>query len=262
METEGKIYEPVLWPYRLLGNALIMALIWLLTVTTVTIRHNLVGRQIDSLLSEIYEQTANIGWGLEDVTLEGRQRTTVAEVLQAIGVERGDNILQIDLVELKNQIKMLPWVKSVSISRRYFPNVLHIFIKEKQVRSIWQYKNEFYPIDEDGEIIATDYVPPQGVLQIIGEDAPAHINELLRVVENDKELFSRLKAANFISKRRWNLIFDDVEQGIVVKMPEKDVAEAWQKLVKLDKTKGILKRKLTFIDLRLKNKIIVKIKNN
>ena len=37
--------------------------------------------------------------------------------------------------------------------------------------------------------------------------------------------------------------------------------EAWKKLVKLDKTRGILKRKLTFIDLRLKNKVIVKISN-
>jgi cell division protein FtsQ len=262
METEGKIYEPVVWPYRLLGNAIIIALIWLLTFAVITVRHNLVGQQIDSLLSEIYEQTASVGWGLDDVTLEGRNKTTLAEVLQAIDVKRGDNILQIDLAELKNKINMLPWVKNVSISRHYFPNVLHIYIQEKKVRSIWQYKNEFYPIDEDGEVIAAEYVPPQGVLQIIGEDAPLHINKLLRIIEKDKELFLRLKAANFISKRRWDLIFDDVENGIMVKMPEKDVEEAWHKLVKLDKTKGILKRKLTFIDLRLKNKVIVKIKNN
>ncbi len=262
MVIEGKIYEPVLWPYRLLGNVLILGLIWLMTMGIITVRHNLVGRQIDSLLSEIYEQTAHAGWGLDDVTLEGRDKTTLAEVLQAIGVKRGDNILQIDLAEIKKQVKMLPWVKNVSVSRHYFPNILHICISEKQVRSIWQYKNEFYPIDEDGEIIPADYVPPQGVLQIIGEDAPAHINELLHIVSKDKELFARLKAANFISKRRWNLIFDDVEQGVVVKMPEQDVADAWHKLVKLDKTKGILKRKLTFIDLRLKNKVIVKIKNN
>ena len=45
-------------------------------------------------------------------------------------------------------------------------------------------------------------------------------------------------------------------------MPEENVAEAWKKLVKLDKTKGILKRKLTFIDLRLKNKVVVKINND
>ena len=44
-------------------------------------------------------------------------------------------------------------------------------------------------------------------------------------------------------------------------MPEENFADAWKKLVKLDKTRGILKRKLTFIDLRLKNKVIVRINN-
>ena len=55
------------------------------------------------------------------------------------------------------------------------------------------------------------------------------------------------------------MIFDDVENGIMVKMPEDDLAEAWKKLIKMDKTKGILKRKLTFIDLRLKNRVVVRL---
>ena len=83
----------------------------------------------------------------------------------------------------------------------------------------------------------------------------------VKIIEKDAELFSRVKVANFVSKRRWNLIFDDVLNGITVKLPEEDVDTAWKKLVKLDKTRGILKRKLTFIDLRLKNKVIVKISN-
>ena len=101
----------------------------------------------------------------------------------------------------------------------------------------------------------------KNILQIVGEDAPEHINALLKIIEKDKDLFSRVKVANFISKRRWNLTFDDVLDGITVKLPEDDVEDAWKKLVKLDKTRGILKRKLTFIDLRLKNKVIVKISN-
>ena len=52
---------------------------------------------------------------------------------------------------------------------------------------------------------------------------------------------------------------DDIENGITVKLPEENVEHAWKKLVKLDQTQGILKRKLTFIDLRLKNKVIVKL---
>ena len=123
-------------------------------------------------------------------------------------------------------------------------------------------RNEFYPIDEDGKIIETEFVLQKNILQIVGQGAPEHINSLLKIIEKDKELFSRVKVANFISGRRWNLVFDDVLHGITVKLPEDDVETAWKKLVKLDKTRGILKRKLTFIDLRLKNKVIVKISND
>ncbi|MBQ8672358.1 MAG: FtsQ-type POTRA domain-containing protein [Alphaproteobacteria bacterium] len=259
MEAESKIYENVVWPYRLVGNLLLICAIWVVTVCVITVRHNLVGKQIDSLLADVYNKSATIGWGLDDITLEGRQKTSVTDVMQVVELQRGDNILEINLQEVRDRIKSLPWVKDVTVIRRYFPNIIHISIKEKTVKSIWQYKNEFYPIDEDGQIIETEYVPQKNILQIIGEGAPENLNNLLQIIEPDKELFSRLKAANFISKRRWNLIFDDVEHGITVKLPEEDVAAAWKKLVKLDKTRGILKRKLTFIDLRLKNKVVVRL---
>lgn len=255
--ADNKVCEVVLWPYRLLGNLLLLGSVWMLTLGVITVRHNLVGRQIDSLLSEFYQKTAIAGWGLDDVILEGRVKTSKESVSEAVGLKRGDNILEIDLQAVCDKVKQLPWVKEAAVSRRYFPNVVHISIKEKEVKSIWQYKNEFYPIDEDGGIIETEYVPQKNILQIIGAGAPEHFNELLKVVSKDKELYGRLRAANFISGRRWNLIFDDVERGVTVKMPEEDFAGAWKKLVKLDKTKGILKRKLTFIDLRLKNKVIV-----
>ena len=258
---ENKIYAPVMWPYRLLGNMILVGFIWMLTFGVITIRHNLVSKHIDSLLTEIYNKTATAGWGLDDVTLEGREKTSKDDVLHVIGLKRGDNILEIDLKAVCEKVKTLPWVKEASVSRRYFPNVIHISIREKKVKSIWQYQNEFYPIDEDGKIIETEYVLQKNILQIVGQGAPEHINSLLNIIENDKELFARVKVANFISGRRWNLIFDDVLNGITVKLPEEDVADAWKKLVKLDKTRGILKRKLTFIDLRLKNKVIVKISN-
>lgn len=259
MKVDNRIYAPILWPYRFLGNMLLLSIIGAAASGVVTIRHNLVSKHIDSLMTELYQTTADRGWGIDDITIEGRNKTSKEDILHVMNLNRGDNILEVDLKALGEKIKTLPWVKEVSISRNYFPNVLHIGITEKSVKSIWQYKNEFYPIDEDGKIIETEYVPQKGLLLIVGEGAPENINALSEILKSDNELFLRVKAANFISKRRWDLIFDDVEKGITVKLPQEDVKEAWEKLVKLNKTKGILKRKLTFIDLRLKNKVIVKI---
>ena len=62
--TNNKIYAPALWPYRLLGNLLLIGGIWLITFGVITIRHNLVSKHIDSLMTELYNKTATVGWGL------------------------------------------------------------------------------------------------------------------------------------------------------------------------------------------------------
>ena len=54
-------------------------------------------------------------------------------------------------------------------------------------------------------------------------------------------------------------MLDDIENGITIKLPEQNIDQAWKKLLKLNTTQGLLKRKLTIIDLRFPNKVIVKL---
>ena len=97
---------------------------------------------------------------------------------------------------------------------------------------------------------------------IIGAGAPENIKDLMLSIQDDEEIFKRIKVANFISKRRWNIILDDIENGITIKLPEDNIREAWQNLLYLNKTRGLLKRKLTIIDLRLENKVIVRLQQS
>ena len=138
---------------------------------------------------------------------------------------------------------------------------MHIDIEERQVKAIWQINENFYPLDEDGKVIGADYQITEPILLIVGAGAPENFKNLLAALKDgDKDYIERVKVANFISGRRWNLILDDIHNGVTVKLPEDDIAKAWKKLVKLDETKGIFKRKLTIIDLRLPNKIVVKLR--
>ena len=96
---------------------------------------------------------------------------------------------------------------------------------------------------------------------IVGAGAPENFKNLTEALKDeDANYISRVKVANYISGRRWNLILDDIRNGITIKLPEENIAQAWKKLAKLDKTKGIFKRKLTIIDLRLPDKIVVKLR--
>ena len=146
--------------------------------------------------------------------------------------------------------------------KSFLPNVVMVYIQEKEVQSLWQISEQFHPIDKEGRVIEADYVPDKPILLIVGNGAPENINSLLNIIKKDKKIFERVKVANYISQRRWNLVLDDVRDGITIKLPETDVEEAWKKLIKLNTTKGILKRKLTIIDLRFKGRTGIKLRKN
>lgn len=251
------------WPYRVLGNIVFLGIIALLSLIILTLKNDLVEKRIAEFKTDFFEITKKNGWGLDDVVISGRNRSTKEEILKVLNLNRGDNVLEINLYDLKNKVETLPWVRNAVVKRSFFPNVISVEIEEKQVSAIWQYKENFYPVDFDGKVINADFRTQEPVLLIVGEGAPENVTALLNAINDGGDaVLKRIKVANFISKRRWNLILDDIKDGITIKMPEDDVEKAWKKLLKLNTTKGILKRKLTIIDLRLKDKVVVKLKKS
>lgn len=257
-----QIWLPQVWAYRIIGNLLILGCIFTIAFAIFTIKSNLIGKQLGTLSNQFYTFSGNLGFNINDIVISGRYHTNKTDILKAIGIDRGYNIMQLDLEYLKEQIETLPWIRKASLKRSYFPNILQIDLQEREVKSIWQFENNFYPIDSEGNIIDSEYIPTTPLLLIVGAGAPENIKDLMQSIQDDPEVFARIKVANFISKRRWNIILDDIEKGITVKLPEDNIKEAWQKLLKLNKSVGLLKRKLTVIDLRLAGKVIVKLQQS
>ena len=259
---DNKVYLPQEWSQRLLGSLFVLAIIGVLASFVVTVKERLVSKELETLKQEFYKYTDKLGFTIDEIVVQGRLRTDKIKLANTIGLGRKDNIFEVNVYDLQKRLQQLPWVRSVSVRKTYLPNVLNIALEEKQVQSLWQISEKFYPIDEDGKVIEADYIPDKPILLIVGAGAPENINSLLKIIKKENAIFKRVKVANFISTRRWNLVLDDVRDGITIKLPEQNVEEAWKKLIKLNTTKGILKRKLTIIDLRFKGKIGVKLRKS
>lgn len=258
--ADNKVYLPRQWPQRLLGSLFVLALMAAAASVTVTIKESLVSKQFESWQQDFYDFTDKLGFTVDEIVVQGRRRTSKQELMQAIAVSREDNIFEVDVYALQQRLEQLPWVRKAAVKKTFLPNVINITLQEKKVQSLWQISEKFHPIDEDGKVIEADYVPDKPLLLIVGAGAPENINSLLKIIQQDKGIYQRVKVANFISKRRWNLVLDDIRDGITIKLPEEDVERAWKKLIKLNTTKGILKRKLTILDLRFKGKIGIKLR--
>lgn len=257
LQALNRVYPPREAPYRFAGNLLILLLIAATAMIIITVRDNLIDKKIDTLMDQLFTYTAENGWAVNDVLIEGRSKTSRTELINTINITREDNILKIDLKELKQKIEQLPWVESADIRRSFFPHILHIHLHEKEVLALWQSGSRFYPVDYHGKLINAEFTPHKPLLVIVGRKAPEKIIQLLQMTSSQPDLHQRIKAAVLYSGRRWDIIFDDLENGITVKLPEENMEMAWKKFIKINNQHGLLKRKLTFIDLRYKNKLTV-----
>lgn len=249
------------WPWRLAGSLAVLLFIAFWAGLALTLKNDWVNKKIDGWKSEFYDWAAAQGFVLDDVVISGRDKTSKEEINALLQLKRGDNILKIDVYDIKQKLEQLPWVREAVVHKRFFPNILHIEVREKEVKAIWQINEKFYPLDADGKVIEAEYHISEPILLIVGAGAPENFKNLMEALKDEKyDYLEKVKVANFISGRRWNLILNDIREGITVKLPEENIGEAWKKLLKLNETKGIFKRKLTIIDLRLPHKIVVKLR--
>ena len=86
--------------------------------------------------------------------------------------------------------------------------------------------------------------------KLIGPGAPDATAELVDAVAAHRAVSARVKAFEFQSDRRWNLILDD---GVVVKLPETGWQPQIDALEHLIVDEGILEHNVTEIDLRSPN---------
>ena len=76
------------------------------------------------------------------------------------------------------------------------------------------------------------------------------------MISSDVELSKRVTAATRVGMRRWNILIDG---RIDILLPEGDFKLAWEKLVRLQKIRNILDRKISMIDFRDKDRLIIRL---
>lgn len=262
-ENNKIIKTPTVWSARLRFTLMLMIFVAGIASGIYILKHNVISLQMQMFQDYVTDFFGRKGFALQDILISGHKRTTLEEINQALAIKRGDNFIKLNAAQIRQKLEELPWVRDVIVKKSFLPNIIQIKITEREVLALWQLNRQFYPVDFDGYVIEAEYKSMQPKLLIIGEEAPEHIMDLLQTLDKiDKDYVPRLRVANYISKRRWNITFDDIKNGITVKLPQENFAEALKKLINLDKTSSILKRKLTIIDLRLADKITVKIRKS
>jgi cell division protein FtsQ len=199
--------------------------------------------------------TAESGLALREVRVDGRGETAIADILSAVGANRGDPILGIDIAAVRQRLEDLPWIVSASVERR-FPDRLVISVKEAAPMALWQRKQKLYLVSKNGDVIETANLAKYAkLLIIVGDEAPKKAQALFDMLDKEPDLRSHVTAAVLVGNRRWNIRMDN---DIDVKLPEEGAADAWQRFASLNRQNDLLDKDILAIDLRVPNRVVVR----
>ncbi len=205
-----------------------------------------------------FAETVLIGSGLKIAQIEitGHVETPELAVLEQLDLDSYQSLVTLSVRKTQARIAELPWVGTASV-RKSYPETLHVTIEERTPYALWQNNNYIYLIDKTGGPIVTfDDLRFAGLPLVVGAGANIEAPAFLAYVQAHERLASRMRAGVFVAERRWNMV---MENGITVKLPEIGIAEALEQLAVLDAVDGLLSRDVTLVDLRLADRITVRL---
>lgn len=162
----------------------------------------------------------------------------------------GQKIISVLAKKIKDD---LVWVDNIKITRN-LPYTLNIEVEEFKPFAIWQEDGKKYFTSKDGKLVEYEEIDEYKYMFILsGSGANNNVESLFNIFFKDPELSANVYSASWISNRRWDIVFED---GFLVKLPEKDIDVAWQKLKKILTMQGSTIG-LKIIDLRVIDKIFL-----
>jgi cell division protein FtsQ len=212
---------------------------------------------IIAALKDARDGAANAaGFRIVSVALSGQHHVSREDVLAAAGVTGTTSLLFLDVEQTRERLKTNPWIADATVLKLY-PGELQIGIKEREAFALWQKDGQVYVIAEDGTVLEP-YVSPRLIELplVVGRGAETRAKEFLALLDRYPALRAFVRATVLVGERRWNL---RLKNGIDVRLPETDIAPALARLVALDKEKNLITRDIVAIDLRLPDRVTVRL---
>ena len=209
---------------------------------------------------EIGEAIGRSGFAVKRVEPKGLKRLAPMRVYQVADQQLGRAMPLVDLDETRAKLLELGWVQDARVSRR-LPDTLVIDIVERTPAAIWQHNQQLMLIDQNGvtlEPVKLNAMPDLPL--VIGPSANRHAGELNRLVGAAPELKPMMAGATWIGGRRWDLRF---QSGEVLALPEgqEAAAKALVHFASMDRKSQLLGRGLVRFDMRIPDKLIVRVSN-
>jgi cell division protein FtsQ len=208
-------------------------------------------------MKDMRDAAANAtGFRIAAISLTGPKEVSREEVLTVAGVTGRASLLFLDADAARTRLLENPWIADAAVLKLY-PDRLQITITERRAFALWQQDRRVGVIAADGTVLEP-FVEDRYVRLplVVGRGAERRAKDFLAILDRYPDIRSQLRASIMVADRRWNL---RLKNGIDVRLPETNVEQALDRLVALDREKKILSRDILAIDLRLPDRVTVRL---
>jgi cell division protein FtsQ len=198
----------------------------------------------------------SVGFRIAAISLTGSKEVSREEILTTAGVTGRASLLFLDADAARSQLMSNPWIGDAAVLKLY-PDRLQITVTERQAFALWQKDGRVSVIAADGTVLEP-FVEGRYVSLplVVGKGAERGAKDFLALLERYPDIRSAVRAATLVAERRWNL---RLLNGIDVRLPETGIETALNRLVGLDRDKKLLTRDITMVDLRLPDRVTVRL---
>jgi cell division protein FtsQ len=213
--------------------------------------------KVVDFLKDIRDAAANaVGFRIATVAIGGERHLARDEILAAAGVTSRASLLFFDVVDARARLLTNPWIAEATV-QKLLPDRLAISISERAAFALWQKAGRVGVIADDGTVLEPYVVARYAHLPlVVGVGAETRAKEFLAMLDRRPELRANVRAAVLVAERRWNL---RLKNGVDVRLPEFGVEQALDQLAVLERDVGLSHRDITAIDLRLADRITVRL---
>jgi cell division protein FtsQ len=211
----------------------------------------------DALTGGIEHMAVAAGFGVKRITVSGQTHATDASITAALGAGPETMMLNFDTDAAKARLEAVPWIRHAQVMR-LLPSTLQVVVEERTPYAVWQNKGQTYVVDAEGVVLAPALREAYASLPlVVGEGASKSASALYDQLVPYADLKRNMVAAIRVGDRRWTL---KLASGIEIMLPDDNVGEALASLAKLDDEKAVLKRNVAAVDLRLLDRITVRLR--
>jgi cell division protein FtsQ len=203
------------------------------------------------------DEVANaVGLRIAAVSVSGSKEVSREEILTTAGVGGRISLPFLDAAAARTRLLSNPWIADAAVLKLY-PDRLQISVTERAAFALWQKDGRVSVIAPDGTVLEP-YIEDRylDLPLVVGRGAETQAKNFFGVLDRFAAIRAQLRASVLVAERRWDLW---LKNGVEIRLPETKVEQALELLTKLDREKQLLSRDIVAVDLRLPDRVSVRL---